>query len=319
MNSPVPDFRSAGDGRAQGFALVIALSLMALILLLLLTVSSMVKVSMQSAAVGKDVVQARQNALLGMQVALGRLQQEMGPDQRISATASLLDTNPGTESVDGVDQAQWLGAWEALEWDESDVAPTVDTDQGKPDSFRRWLVSLQDPDAVEVFASPLSFSAANDDAVVIVSGEGAVEPVYAERVEVELDTDEFSTGHFGWWIGDENTKAALVYAGDALEDEDDLADLVARSYASSWNSVEVVPEFANVDSQRIAEHEGYGRDGIEFVLREDSSSTSPWTAEFFHDFTQYSQGLLTDVRGGGLRLDLTSLFEAPGGLPSGYA
>ena len=57
-----------------GFALVIALSLMAFILLLLLSITSLVRVEAQSAQISTKQLRAEQNALLALNVAIGELQ-----------------------------------------------------------------------------------------------------------------------------------------------------------------------------------------------------------------------------------------------------
>ncbi len=75
--------------RSGGFALVIALSLMAFIVLLLLTITTMVRVETRVSDNGKSQTQARQNALLALNIALGQLQKYAGPDQRVTATADL--------------------------------------------------------------------------------------------------------------------------------------------------------------------------------------------------------------------------------------
>ncbi|MDP4609887.1 MAG: hypothetical protein NWT02_01710, partial [Opitutales bacterium] len=64
----------------SGFALIIALSLMAFVLLLLLSITTLVQVEQQGAATGKAQLEAKQNALLALNQALGTLQAEMGPD-----------------------------------------------------------------------------------------------------------------------------------------------------------------------------------------------------------------------------------------------
>ncbi|MDA8735813.1 hypothetical protein N9M57_00335 [Opitutales bacterium] len=69
MNSPknTPE-------NCQGFALVIALSLMAFVLLLLLSITTLVQVETQSAQISVTQNEAEQDALLGLQEALGALQ-----------------------------------------------------------------------------------------------------------------------------------------------------------------------------------------------------------------------------------------------------
>ncbi len=304
--------------RNDGFALVIALSLMAFVLLLLLTISTLVQVDVKSSANSKELTQARQNALLGLQVALGELQRELGPDQRISATASLLDTDPSTEIPDGVGQPQWLGVWNALSWDVTQTPAAPDSIQGKPSQFRRWLVSLNDATTAEAFDTPKGFSATSADALELVSGDSSLDPVYVQKLEIGTTGNAFNGGSYAWWVGDENTKATLAYASDALEDDADLGDLLARTNASSWNSFQVIPDFSDIDSLLINDKGRLSRDGIELMLRKDVASQSPWRQDYFHDYTPIASGLLTDVMSGGFRRDLTSLFEASGALPAAY-
>lgn len=77
----------------SGFALVIALGLMSFILLLLLSLTTFVRVESQRASWSQAELQARTNAKLGLMVAIGELQKSAGPDQRTTATADLAARN----------------------------------------------------------------------------------------------------------------------------------------------------------------------------------------------------------------------------------
>jgi hypothetical protein len=99
FDSPIPSggFRSAGGSR--GFAMVLALMLMGFILVLVLSLSLFIQVSTKSSALQIQTLEARMNALLGLQVAMGRLQQAAGPDQRSTGVADLAARNPGGDRV----------------------------------------------------------------------------------------------------------------------------------------------------------------------------------------------------------------------------
>ena len=96
MSTPLPIY--SGIKRQSGFALVIALSLMAFVLLLLLSITSFVAVEQQGSNIAKQQLSARQNALAGLQIAMGELQLRVGPDQRATASADILEetNNPYT-------------------------------------------------------------------------------------------------------------------------------------------------------------------------------------------------------------------------------
>ena len=63
---------------------------MAFVLLLLLSITTLVRVETGVAEQSKAQLIARQNALLGLQMAVGRLQIAAGPDQRVTSTGELV-------------------------------------------------------------------------------------------------------------------------------------------------------------------------------------------------------------------------------------
>ena len=124
-------YRSAST---HGFALVIALSLMAFILLLILSITTLVRVETQSANIQLAQLEARMNAQLGALVALGDLQRYTGPDQRVTARSDIL-LAPGVGGIAG--QSRWTGVWSSKEI----TNDPIDTVDGLDDRQARWLVS----------------------------------------------------------------------------------------------------------------------------------------------------------------------------------
>ena len=94
----------------SGFALVVALSLMAFILLLLLSITTLVRVESATAATSLQQLEARQNAMASAMIALGELQRRAGPDQRISARSDIL--NPTGTAVANAGERFWTGIWD---------------------------------------------------------------------------------------------------------------------------------------------------------------------------------------------------------------
>ena len=64
---------------------------MAFMLLLLLSMTTLVQVESRGTQIQMQQMEAEQAALLGLQVALGELQKTAGPDQRVTATAGLVN------------------------------------------------------------------------------------------------------------------------------------------------------------------------------------------------------------------------------------
>jgi hypothetical protein len=73
----------------RGFALLITITLLAFLVLLLVSLASLTRVETQVANNNQTLAQARQNALMALNIALGQLQKYTGPDQRVTATADL--------------------------------------------------------------------------------------------------------------------------------------------------------------------------------------------------------------------------------------
>lgn len=128
----------------HGFALVIALSLMAFVLLLLLSIIALTQVETRSASTAMKRMQAEQNALLALNVAIGQLQKYTGPDQRITARADL-------ENGTNTSNSHWLGTYgSSIQADYSTPPEIIATElsdlnnistKGSPARLLNWLVS----------------------------------------------------------------------------------------------------------------------------------------------------------------------------------
>ncbi|MEZ0216949.1 MAG: hypothetical protein ACAH89_07435 [Rariglobus sp.] len=144
QSTPVAIYRAAGaKSRERGFALLITITLLAFLVLLLVSLASLTRVETQVAGNNQQLAQARQNALLALNVALGQLQKYAGPDQRVTTPASfalgapagqLSDAKRGlTTPVSGT--RPWLGVW-----GNSSVPGNIYAATPEP-VFLNWLVS----------------------------------------------------------------------------------------------------------------------------------------------------------------------------------
>lgn len=319
MPSPRPSKNS-------GFALVIALSLMAFVLLLLLSITTLVQVETRSVKQTKAGSQARQNALLGLQEALGTLQSTAGPDQRVTATGSLWTTPKlGTEHLVGV-------------WSSEDV--------NGDGTFQRWLVSRANPSETEnisFISNPMAiksdgsayYSTAADHVVLVGRGSVAQDPnhpdypndpmqgVVAQKKAI-TDSNNQTSGNYAWWVGDEGGKAKInqidPYSHDLIDQSNSAwsADHAWAGLSSQSMQGSSLAALQNFDTQNTAGDDTtaqkmsriLNRDQVPLLTFDGSDQEkSTATKQQFHSTTTTSLGLQTNVKDGGLKRDLSLLFE----------
>lgn len=284
----------------SGFALVLALSLMAFIVLLVLSLVSLIRVEQQASAGSLLRLEAKQNALLGLTVAMGELQHSMGPDRRINAAAAR-----GLPEDTTAPHTRWTGVWAGWEPSASDPAIGADPD------FRRWLVSafpdgtnpawLEDPAGVmdNGFDAPAALNGPTGRDVTLVRGDDA------DRVVAGTTPAGTDQGNFAWWIGDENSKAFLRRAPP---DEGSLS-----RWWSDRNSgaVTAFPLITGLD-WLAPSAAGLERLNSRSTIRNLAGAPAGDAAirgRDFHTLTPYAHSVLADVRKGGLRRDLSIFLE----------
>lgn len=266
--------------RLRGFALVIALVLMAFILLLLLSLTSLTTVELEGGAVRGDIEKARRNALLGLSVALGELQTTLGPDQRVNASASL---GNGVEDH----RKGWVGVYKS--W--------LDTDATRPTEpeFVRWLVS-GDSDLLQEKSTAQGGN-------IGTPYLGLIRGADDERVEAGLVsvTQDGTTGAFAWWIGDENAKARIAYDKGPAET---VTTWLERRQGSAGANLKSLPYVSGIDPSDSRLGMELPRDMLKLLGADEEKDE-----ELLKSLTPYSFGLLTNVRSGGLRKDLSFYLE----------
>lgn len=105
---PVVGTRRCGyPTQRGGFALLITITLLAFLVLLLVSLASLTRVETQVANNNQQLAKARHNALMALNIALGQLQKFTGPDQRTTARADMDATLANVTNANG----RWIGAY----------------------------------------------------------------------------------------------------------------------------------------------------------------------------------------------------------------
>ncbi|MCB1133429.1 MAG: hypothetical protein KDN05_20080, partial [Verrucomicrobiae bacterium] len=215
-----------------------------------------------------------------------------------------------------VANAHWVGVWNSWKGENryladsnspSDLVP--DLSEHREDSFRRWLVSAEDPE--EMAKLGVAESAVSGDSVTLVGsgtlGDGSADTDEVNAALVPMERSgpggRISRGAFAWWVGDESQKGQ-IREGRGEEDLGSPAEAIAETDASSSVGEELFEQLNGVSKD-----ENLGRATISLnTLGLVDGADNPGSG--FHDLTVAARSVLTDVREGGLKRDLNLLAES---------
>lgn len=281
-------------GQARGFALVITITLMVLLSLLAIGLLSLSSVALRSSSQGSLKAAARANARLSLNIALGELQRQAGPDQRITSSAGVLEDS-GLKPA----RPHLTGVWKGWKWDGSG---DPDYEARKNSDFMGWLASAKDPQSLRTpgyAQTPLS-----DDAVALVD-EGSVPDgtgrVHAEAIDIGA-TNRLA-GRYAWAVMDQGQKACVTLPNDNTNSiGSDIAELtspatpgygVVANGSHDWSRLEAIGN----ERLKLISHNQLRLAGF------NERSTS------FHHLTPVSMGLPVNAAEGGLSKDLSLIFD----------
>lgn len=329
--------------KPRGFALVVTLTLMILLTVIAVGLLSLSAVSLRGSSQAVAQSEARANARLALALAIGELQKEMGPDQRVSASGAIVATNEAS-----VKHPHWTGVWDS--WIAGPLAkapvnpnyPATESHHqtvGKPPvgemgpdyaskdkHFRAWLLSLNpneassretpSEDVPQLAGKPMPAGPGDEtpDTAVRLVGQGSLgtasdekDFVSARLLAVRSGTSgSASSGRYGWWVGDESQKARIM--DDSYQPAGTAvtsAEKIFRQQApGSTGSTTVKGLETMTDDAQL--------NGLPSLRSLDLvSGATGKPSENFHSVTPFSYQVLADVREGGLKRDLSTLLERP--------
>lgn len=173
----------------SGFALVITVLLLGLLVLVVYCLSVLSRVGTDISASGTYQTQARQNALLGLSQAVGGLQRYAAEDDVITGMAGITGVPEGANQP----ARHWCGVWD------------------RNGQFFCWLASGE--------SGPIVPGLTGSDALALV-GSGSVGADGSDREHVRTlllpvtvntrDRNDVALGRYAWWVGDEGVKLSAV-------------------------------------------------------------------------------------------------------------
>lgn len=181
------------SNQRRGFALVLTIGLLALLVLAVYALSALVRVNSQTAVAGVAQMQARQNALLGLNVALGELQRLAGDDSGVTGMAGVAGVPASTQT------RHWCGVWDA------------------GGMFRGWLTSgaAMSPTPTLTTTSVIQLVEANAVGTKPTTASAYADEEYVDAGKVPIASFESagggaSGGSYAYWVGDEGVKVSAA-------------------------------------------------------------------------------------------------------------
>ena len=321
----------------KAFALVVTVSLLVLLSVIARGFLSLSAVTLRSGSKDQAQMEARANAKLALMIAIGELQIQLGPDQRVSANAAIV-------TPDSISHPHWTGVWDSWIAGPSSAAsvnpayPSAESHHqtiGNPSNeamrpeygqknkhFRAWLLSLDPREAADP-ASPVSLAlngqpmpGGNENAVRLVGpgslGQAASDAdfVSARLMAVKPSaTDSRFYGRYAWWVGDESQKARVMndsYQGQTLAS----ANKIFRAQAPASTGTNTIAGLSNLSAAQQVRLEGLPSlntlDLVPGVQDINDGGIFRASQKNYHSITPFSRAVLADVREGGLKRDLLS-------------
>ena len=301
--------------RDPGFALIVTLMLMVLLVVLAIGMLSLSSIGQRTSMQGKNMVAARANARLAMMAALGELQRQAGPDTRVTGNANMYrDDSPNP---------YWVGVWKTRT-SEALAAGTPGTYPVRNIASPLYLSDSRDgqrsPNAARWLVSSSNFTSGSSQGTkldptrtdnLVVLDTGRVETtVRVPKVTLPNKKDAIA-----WWVSDESQKARI-----------DLADPHASSADRKAYSLAVAQDYEFEQYQPIAGGvkplaglATAGGDRRKDVVTIPTAGMLPVTnaaafdkalqAESIHHLSTSSAGLFTDTKRSGLKQDLSAFLE----------
>jgi hypothetical protein len=273
--------------RNRGFALIATLSLMILLTLVAVGLLSLSAISLRSSSNEEANARAFANARLGVMMAIGELQKELGDDRRISADASIQT---------GAAQGHLVGAWNS--WSPNLAAKPDGTTPSygpeKTTNFRSWLLSSPTPSDLKKREWAATAANAQWPKLFTLNRDG-----------FELKAPPVTTprGTFSWAVSQENTKAKVNVAGPEQDTRVNVALQAQRRPSLALTAGLKQPADGwNLRAGRVL---SAGQIGLDTSLTDNPNTLGSTRASF----TVHSKGLLTDAVRGGLKTDLNLGFE----------
>jgi hypothetical protein len=295
-----------------GFALVATLMMMMLLAVIAVGLLGLSSIELRKTGNGSAMERARANARMALMIALGELQENLGPDQRVSA-----DARVAYEGSTDPEHPHWVSVWKTTQ---EDGQPWITRDAekgGLSDARQAGGWNARDERMTTLVSGNETGMLYQDDGsggtgelVPLVDkgslGPDAEDEDFVSAPRVEVTNSPTAKGGYAWWVGDLGAQANVA-TRDATPDTA-IGEYHALMLAqdSSWKAYR---DKGGSPGNKELENEERAKlvsEGQLALVQPDMGNRR------FHDFTVWSAGLPTNIREGGWRKDLTAYMAGNG-------
>jgi len=327
--------------KRQGFALIATIAVMVLLVMVALAMMSLSTIELRQSSHTSHQQRAKANARMALMIAIGELQKYAGPDQRVTANAAILDTNPETNAIEGVKNPNFLGVWKNTN---DDGYPLVGSDSsqggssiyGTRDYYKdlrfsdnqykdgewkdelrlTWLASFEGD---KKNAHQISLNSSDDDTITLL-GKGTLgekmfnsDKVRYDREHILVRKIKVDSGHaqgaYAWVVMENNQKASLVFP---VGNSTDTVKLASAQHDKLEGLAKSTPlehgAYLQIDSDIKSSGKAIVTYGNAPLSAKNTKDVSTALGADFNHFTTDASGLFTDPIYGGMKHDLTPLL-----------
>jgi hypothetical protein len=303
----------------SGFALIATLMMMILLVIIAVGLLGLSTIELRKTGNGNALERARANARMGLMIALGELQGNLGPDQRVSADARVAYDGTGDP-----EHPHWVSVWKSTQ---KDGKPWIKRDEEKGglsdgrqadgwnvrDERMTTLVSGNESGGEGEILYQDDGSGGTAELVSLVDkgslGSKAEEKDMVRAPRVEIKNSPTTKGGYAWWVGDLGAQANVAT-------RDATADTTAGQYQALMLAQDVSWKAYKDKDVKLGNKELKNEERAKLVSERQLALVQPDMKDRrFHDFTVWSAGLPINVREGGWRKDLTAYMISNGTIP----
>ncbi len=322
-----PDTETLLRRRRPGFSLVLSLVVMSVVLMTVITVASFVTIESRLSAQHQNFQRAKLNASVSLRLALAHLQQEAGPDRRMTARADILANTTQTGwTWNTIRNPLWTGVWRSdqqlqppswLVSGRHDQLPGTQSANlfGQADFYiDQWVPWQNDFTIPANLLVPLVGNTCASAAELATSTSPGKPDGRISLPRIALP-DTNANGSYCYWIGDEGVKARINLTDPRLTPvigittpqlQQEALRGTARSGTGILAGLENMP-LSGIDPRITQMRE------IPFLTNTGLglTETAPPTRakRLFTEATLWSRGVNCDSLWGGLKIDLSLAFE----------